>query len=155
MRPTSILRALRATLGLLALLGVLLTPAAVGAASAAASATATPDLVEVSAWGFQGGELVAAWLTGPQEQVIAHEVYYRTDGQGATRFELTLGADLEAGRWTITIYGLDSQQAAYTEIDKLAADDAAGEADDGETDDDDDDEDSDTDGDGDEDDDSD
>jgi hypothetical protein len=146
--------ALRAIGFMLALAGLLLTPGlAAGAAGAAASATATPDMVAVSAWGFQGGETITAWLTGPSGQVVGIGAYHQADGEGAASFDLSLNSAAEAGRWTITVFGLDSQQAAYAQVDKQAGADAADDDDDGDSDDDD--EDSDTDGDGGEDDDSD
>jgi hypothetical protein len=117
---------LRAVGIFLALLGLLLTPSvAVRAASAAASATVTPDMVAVSAWGFQGGEITTAWMTGPSGQVVGIDAYHQTDDQGAVSFELRLNAAAEGGRWTITVFGLDSQQAAYAQVDKQAGADAA------------------------------
>jgi hypothetical protein len=94
-------------------------------------------------------------LTGPSGQVVGIDAYHQTDGEGAASFELSLNAAAEAGRWTITVFGLDSQQAAYAQVDKQASAAADDNGDDDDGDSDDDDEDSDTDGDGGEDDDSD
>jgi hypothetical protein len=154
MRPRAIVRGL--SVGL-ALLGMMLftTAGLLAAPSAEAVALATGDAVEVHAHGFQGGEVVTAWLTGPSGQVIGANDYFQTTDQGAVSFRVRLDAATEAGRWMITVHGLDSRQAAYAQIDKQATggDDADDEEDDDGEDDDEDsedeDDDSDTDDDGD------
>ncbi|MCC6628913.1 MAG: hypothetical protein IT340_16110 [Chloroflexi bacterium] len=139
---------LRATSALLALLGLLLAVTGVGrAAGAVVSLTSAPDTVEVLAQGFQPGETITVWLTGPRGQTVATNVYHAADDQGAARFPLVLSVANEVGRWTITVYGLDSELEAYAQVDRETAGAAA--ADDDGDDEDEDDEDSDTDDDGD------
>jgi hypothetical protein len=107
----------------LALLSLLLATTAIGrAAGATIALTSSPDTVEVVAQGFQAEEVVTVWLTGPRGQVVATDAYHSTDGQGEARFALSLSAANEVGRWTITIYGLDSELEAYAQVDRETAD---------------------------------
>jgi hypothetical protein len=110
------------------------------AASLEAASTATPNMVQVQAKGFQSGEWVAVWLTGPSGQVVGVDTYYPTDSQGAANFELRLRGATEAGLWTITVHGLDSKLEAYAQVQQVA-----GSVDDDDDDDDDDEDDDDED----------
>jgi len=102
------------------------------------SATATQDAIMIQAQGFQGGEAVTAWLTGPREQVIGTTAYYETSERGDVSFELSLRGGVEPGLWIVTIYGLDSQLEAQAnfEVHASVADENDDEDDDDEDDDD-------------------
>lgn len=99
---------------------LLLTPTApVGAAAAVSADSAIPGTVAFQATGFADDERLSTWLTGPSQQVQAARSQ-EANGSGDVSFSLRIPRHFEAGRWAITVHGLDSNREAIVYFDVAA-----------------------------------
>jgi hypothetical protein len=85
-------------------------------ATATATATGTPGVFQLAGQGFGGDEVVAVWLTGPSQQVVAMG-YQEADGDGMVSFQMLMRRHFQPGRWAITMHGLDGGVQAITSFD--------------------------------------
>jgi hypothetical protein len=113
----SIVRAVVAALMLMGLVAVGMAPQSAAAAEATATPAAElPNVIEITASGFEPDETVSTWLTGPSQQVQAGE-QFDVDSDGDVTFEVRILRHFEAGRWAITVHGLESEEEAIAFFD--------------------------------------
>jgi hypothetical protein len=113
----SIVRAVVAAFMLMGLVAVGMAPQGVAAAEATASPSAElPNVVEITASGFDPDETVSTWLTGPSQQVQAGE-QFDVGSDGDVTFEVRILRHFEAGRWAVTVHGLESEEEAIAFFD--------------------------------------
>jgi hypothetical protein len=99
------------------LVAVGMAPQGAAAAEAtAAPAAELPNVIEITATGFDPDETVSTWLTGPSQQVQAGE-QFDVDSDGDVTFEVRIRRHFEAGRWAVTVHGLDSEAEAIAYFD--------------------------------------
>jgi hypothetical protein len=102
----------------LALLSVPVAPVA-AQATLSASPSSTPGTIDFLATGFGDNETLTAWVTGPSQQVQAVDAH-STDGDGNASFSMRMPRHFEAGRWALTVHGLESDEEAVAYFDVTA-----------------------------------